>query len=83
MNAHGVEITDIEVSDSDRMGDLIPEEISMLLEKVIADGAYYSKEIVEDFSNEHSTGQAPWYHCRLKSSTSCACPLSSSPWRSI
>ena len=52
MNAHGVEITDIEVSDSDRMGDLIPEEISMLLEKVIADGAYYSKEIVEDFSNK-------------------------------
>ena len=28
-------------------------------------------------TDERSTGQAPWYHGRLKSRTSCACPMSS------
>ena len=49
MNVHGVEITDIDVSDIEMMEALIPEEIAMLLDKVVADGGYYSKEVVKPF----------------------------------
>jgi hypothetical protein len=48
MNVHGVEITDTEVADIEMMEALIPEEIAMLLDKIIADGGYYSKEVVEE-----------------------------------
>lgn len=52
MNVHDIEITDTEVSDIEMMDGLIPEEIAMLLEKVVADGGYYSKEVVEDLYNK-------------------------------
>jgi hypothetical protein len=52
MNVHGVEITDTKVSDIEMMDALIPEEIAMLLEKVVADGGYYSKEVVEELYNK-------------------------------
>ncbi len=52
MNVHGVEITDIDVSDIEMMEALIPEEIAMLLDKVVADGGYYSKEVVEALYNK-------------------------------
>lgn len=52
MNVHGVEITDTEISDIEMMDELIPEEIAMLLEKVVADGGYYSKEVVEELYNK-------------------------------
>jgi hypothetical protein len=52
MNVHGVDITQTEVADSDVMEDLIPDEIAILLEKVIADGGYYSKELVEKLYNK-------------------------------
>lgn len=51
MNVHDVEITDIDVSDIEMMETLIPKEIAMLLDKVIADGGYYSKGVVEDLYN--------------------------------
>lgn len=34
------------------MGTLIPDEIALLLEKVIADGGYYSKKAVEELYNQ-------------------------------
>lgn len=52
MNMHEVQVTETEISDIETAGDLIPEEVALLLEKVIADGAYYSKEGVEDFYNK-------------------------------
>jgi hypothetical protein len=52
MNMHEVQITETEMSDIEKMDDLIPEEIALLLEKVIADGAYYSKETVEGLYNQ-------------------------------
>ena len=52
MNVHGVEITDIDVADIEMMEALIPEEIAMLLDKVVADGGYYSKEVVKDLFNK-------------------------------
>ena len=44
---------------------------------------YFDCFFVKVRQGEHSTGQAPWYHGRLTSSTSCACPMSSSPCCSI
>lgn len=52
MNIHDVGITETSVCDIEMMDDLIPEEISPLLEKVVADGGYYSKEVVEDLYNK-------------------------------
>ena len=52
MNVHDIEITETDVNDREAMGDLIPEEISTLLDKVVADGGYYSKEIVEELFNK-------------------------------
>lgn len=47
MNIHEIEITETEVCDRQTIDNLIPDEISMLLDKVVADGGYYSKEAVE------------------------------------
>lgn len=52
MEIHEVKITETEVADINMMEKLIPEEIAMLLEKVVADGGYYSKENVEEFYNK-------------------------------
>ena len=52
MNVHGVEITNTEVADIEMMEALIPDEIAMLLKKVVSDGGYYSKEVVEELSNK-------------------------------
>lgn len=52
MNVHGIEITQTEVPDGKIMDDLIPDEIAILLEKVVADGGYYSKEVIEEFYNK-------------------------------
>lgn len=52
MNIYDIEITETEVSDREKMDDLIPDEIAMLLDKVVADGGYYSKEAVEELYNK-------------------------------
>lgn len=52
MNIHGIEITDYEASDIEMMGDLIPDEIAELVDKTIADGAYYSIEGTQDLHNK-------------------------------
>ena len=52
MNMHNVEITDAEISDVEMVDDLIPEDIALFIEKVVADGGYYSKEIVEELYNK-------------------------------
>ena len=52
MNIHNIEITETEVSDRKVMDDLIPDEIAVLLDKVIADGGYYSKRAVERLHNK-------------------------------
>lgn len=59
MNIHGVAVTEIEVSDIEKMEDLIPDEISDLVEKVIADGGYYSKEVVEKLYHRGITPVIP------------------------
>lgn len=48
MNTHEVEITQAECSDQEMMDDLIPAQIKALVDKVIADGGYYSKDKGED-----------------------------------
>lgn len=52
MNVHDIEVTETEVTDRQTMDDLIPDEIAMLLDKVVADGGYYSKEAVEKLYNK-------------------------------
>ncbi|WP_198027147.1 transposase [Candidatus Paracaedibacter symbiosus] len=52
MNMHAVEITDYESSDIGMMDNLIPENETQSTDKVIADGAYYSKEGVERLHNK-------------------------------
>lgn len=52
MNVHGIEITQTGVPDGKIMDDLIPDEIAILLGKVVADGGYYSKEVIEEFYNK-------------------------------
>ena len=42
MNVHGLEITDYEASDHEMLDDIIPEGIQ--INKIIADGGYYSIE---------------------------------------
>ncbi|EER20793.1 transposase [Rickettsia endosymbiont of Ixodes scapularis] len=49
MNIYDVEITDCHTSDIEMLESLIPENISV--DRVIADGAYYSIEGVEKLSN--------------------------------
>ncbi len=49
---HGVEITDYESSDIEMMDSLIPDDGSIIVEKVIADGSYYSIEGVENMSSK-------------------------------
>lgn len=48
MNVHEVGITQADHSDHDMMDDLIPPEVADLVNKIIADGGYYSKDRVED-----------------------------------
>jgi hypothetical protein len=52
MNVHDIEITEAEVADKETMDNLIPDEIAMLLDKVIADRGYYSKKAVEALYNK-------------------------------
>jgi hypothetical protein len=52
MNVHNIEITDTETPDIEMIDNLIPEEIASSLEKIIADGGYYSKEVVEELYNK-------------------------------
>jgi hypothetical protein len=59
MNIHGIDITETEIADIDKMEALIPDEIANFLEKVVADGGYYSKEIVEKFYNQGITPSIP------------------------
>lgn len=76
MNMHGVEITDTEVSDIEMMDDLIPEEVPMLLEKVVADGGYYSKEVVEELSNKGIIPAIPPpSHDTVQGKGNCLCVL--------
>ena len=57
MNMHSVEITDYEASDIGEMSNLIPDEHSYIkIKSVTADGAYYSKEGVEQL---HERGITP------------------------
>ena len=56
---HGVEITDYESSDIEMMDSLIPDDGSIIVEKVIADGAYYSIEGVENMSSKGITPAIP------------------------
>lgn len=56
MNMHGVEITDYEASDIEMMDDLIPEDGSQPIDKIIADGGYYSIQGVEKL---HDLGITP------------------------
>lgn len=57
MNIHDVEITDCHTSDIEMLESLIPENISV--SRVIADGAYYSIEGVEQLSNRGITPVIP------------------------
>jgi hypothetical protein len=59
MNMHGVEITDYESSDIEMMDRLIPDDGSIIVDKVIADGAYYSIEGVENMSSKGITPAIP------------------------
>lgn len=52
MNTHALEITDYQASDLEIMGSLIPENESQPVDKVIADGGYYSKEGFEELHNK-------------------------------
>jgi hypothetical protein len=52
MNVHNIEITDTETPDIEMIDNLISEEIASSLEKIIADGGYYSKEAVEELYNK-------------------------------
>ena len=45
-------VRDTEIADIEMMEALIPKEIATLLEKVVADGGYYSKEVVEELYNK-------------------------------
>ena len=49
MNMHAIEIRDYESSDIGTMDKLIPEDAAQSIEKVIADGIYYSMEGVKIF----------------------------------
>ena len=52
MNMHAIDITDNESSDIEKTDDLIPENIRGQVDKLIADGAYYSIENAEKLHNE-------------------------------
>lgn len=52
MNMHEVNLTETDTPDIAMMDDLIPEDLALLIDKVIADGGYYSKEIVEELYNK-------------------------------
>lgn len=59
MNMHAVAITDCESSDIEIMDELIPENGPQLIDELIADGAYYSKEGVERFYKNGITPVIP------------------------
>jgi hypothetical protein len=59
MNVHDIEITETEVTGRQTMDDLIPDEIARLLDKVVADGGYYSKKAVEALYNKGVTPAIP------------------------
>lgn len=52
MNMHAIEITDWESSGTETMDQLIPEDLTQPIEKVIANGGYYSIEGVENLYNK-------------------------------
>jgi hypothetical protein len=57
MNVHGIRITTTEVSDSEGMDAVLPADVP--LNRVIADGAYYSIERTEALSRAHVTPVIP------------------------
>jgi len=57
MNVHAIRITTTEVSDSEAMDAVLPAEVP--LDRVIADGAYYSIERIEAFSGAGATPVIP------------------------
>ena len=58
-NIHELKITDYESSDIGMMDSLIPENPEQPIDKVIADGAYYSHEGVEKLHNRGITPAIP------------------------
>lgn len=56
MNIHGVEITDCDVSDIEMMNNLVPDESALSVDRVMADGAYYS---IEGTQRLHNKGIIP------------------------
>jgi hypothetical protein len=56
MNIHGIEITDLETSDIAVMDTLVSEDNDLSIDKVLADGAYYS---IEGTQNLYDKGIIP------------------------
>lgn len=52
MNIHGIDVTDCQTSDLEKMVYFIPENNDLLIGKVVADGGYYSKQAVENLHNK-------------------------------
>jgi hypothetical protein len=57
MNVHGIRITTTEVSDSEAMDDVLPADVP--LDRIVADGAYYSIERTETLSRAGVTPVIP------------------------
>lgn len=57
MNMHAMEITDYDVSDIEMLEQLIPDNIS--IDKLLADGGYYSIQGVEELNNKGITPVIP------------------------
>src|ERR1700677_2525856 len=62
MNVHGIRMTTTDVSDNKGMDSVLPADVP--LDRVIADGAYYSIERTEALSRAGVTPLIPW--CTVK-----------------